>query len=261
VDAIVYVLRGFKNDKIINPQGKIDIMGDKEVLELEMIFKDLETVEKRLISLEKEAKSVKSDKNIIKELTVLNKAQEFLKQGKVLSTQAWLEEEKNILKNYQFLSMKQRIFLLNGLANEIDSSIIDIFQKNNWSFLIIDIATELEAADLNKEERVSLGLPAESKINDLIKKSYELLDLITFFTTGEDETRAWTLKKGKKAPQAGGVIHTDFENAFIKAEVINWQDLVRAKGLSKAREKGLIRTEGREYIIQDGDVIEIKSNA
>jgi len=106
-----------------------------------------------------------------------------------------------------------------------------------------------------------LGLPAQTKLNELIKKSYELLNLITFLTTGSDETRAWTLKKGMKAPQAGGAIHTDFEKHFIKAEVINWQDLINSGSLSNAREKGLIRTEGKEYIIKDGDVIEIKANA
>ena len=120
---------------------------------------------------------------------------------------------------------------------------------------------ELEAADLTAEEKASLGLAEESKINELIKESYRLLDLITFLTTGPDETRAWTLKKNKTAPQAGGVIHSDFESRFIKAEVINWQTLLTSGGFSQAKEKGLLRTEGKEYIVQDGDVIEIKSNA
>ena len=114
------------------------------------------------------------------------------------------------------------------------------------------------AVGLSKEERSTLGLPLDSELDILIKKAYEILDLLTFFTTGPDETRAWTIKKNQKAPQAGGVIHSDFEKHFIKAEVINWKDLLSAKGFANAREKGLIRTEGKDYIIQDGDVIEIK---
>ena len=121
--------------------------------------------------------------------------------------------------------------------------------------------SENEAADFNKDERASLGMPSDSELDILIKKSYELLHLLTFFTTGEDETRAWTLKNGSKAPQAGGAIHSDFERCFIKAEVINWKDLIDAEGFVKAKEKGLIRTEGKEYVVKDGDVIEIKSNA
>jgi len=261
VDAIVYVLRCFKNNNIINSQGKIDVIGDKEILAIEMVLKDLETVEKRLITLKKELKAPQRDKKIEKEVEILEKAQNLLSQGLVLSEQDWADDEKNILKDYQLLSMKQRIFLLNGLDNEVDEETINVFKKNNWPFLIIDVLTELDAVDLSSEDRISLGLSAQTKLNELIKKSYELLNLITFFTTGPDETRAWTLRKGMRAPQAGGVIHTDFEKHFIKAEVINWQDLINSGSLSSAREKGLIRTEGKEYIIKDGDVIEIKADA
>jgi len=206
-DAIVYVLRCFKNDKIINTQPKIDPLNEKGILDTEMELKDLE-----------------SDAE-------------------------------------QLLMDKPRLFLLNGKKEEIDQSIIDEFEKNNWKYLILDILSEFDSASLSVEERKEFDLPIELKLNKLIKKSYDLLDLITFLTTGPDETRAWTLRKGSLAPRAGGVIHTDFEKNFVKAEVINWQKLLEAGGLSRAREQGLIRTEGKEYIVQDGDVIEIKANA
>jgi len=261
VNAIVYVLRCFKNENIINAQTAINVLQDKGILETEMILKDLETIEKRIVGLNKEVKTDPQNKNIKKEIEILTKADNLLENEKILINQNWSDEEKKILNNYQLLTIKQRLFLLNGQVSEISPKVIEIFKKNNWAFLIVDVLTELDASDLSKEERVSLGLEQETKLNELIKKCYKLLNLITFFTTGPDETRGWTLGKNKTAPQAGGVIHTDFEKRFIKAEVINWEELIKAGGFSQAREKGLIRTEGKEYIVQDGDVIEIKSDA
>ena len=259
VDSIVYVLRGFKNEKIVNTQQSIDILRDKEVLDTELALKDLETVEKRMQALERDVKAGK--KEAIKEMNVVKKAYDLLEKGKVLNEYNWDEEEKKILQNYQLLTLKPRLFLLNGSEAEIDPSVIEVFKKNNWPYLIIDILTEFDAADLKPEERKDFDLPTDLKIDYLIKESYKLLNLITFLTTGPDETRAWTLKRGETAPQAGGVIHSDFETHFIKADVINWLDLLNAGGFGEASKKGLIRTEGRDYIVQDGDVIEIKSNA
>jgi len=259
VDAIVYVLRCFKNAKIINTREKIDPVEDKEILDTEMALKDLETTDKRLEGLVSEIKS--KDKKILKEYEILKKAQEFLKTGKILSEMKWDEEELKILHNYQFLTMKKRLYLLNGSEEEIPDEIINVFKDKDWPCIIIDILSEFGANDLGKEERKELGLPELSKLDDLIKEAYKLLDLITFLTTGADETRAWTLTRGSTAPQAGGVIHTDFERCFIKAEVVNWKDLLDANGFVHAHEKGLIRTEGKEYVVKDGDVIEIKSNA
>ena len=259
VDAIIYVLRAFTNEKIINPRGKIDILGEKEILDTEMALKDLTTVEKRLNSLKKESKS--GDKKIFKEIEVLKKAKKFLEDGKILINQNWDKEEKELLKSYQLLTMKPRIYLLNGSEKDISPEIINEFKKNNWHFLIMDVLTEFEAVSLSPQERKEIGLPEKLKFNDLINECYKLLDLITFLTTGPDETRAWTIKKGSTAPQAGGVIHTDFEKYFIRAEVINWKTLLEAGGFAVAREKGLIRTEGRDYVVADGDVIEIKANA
>jgi len=257
VDAIIYVLRAFKNQNIVNTRTEINILKDKEILEMEMILKDIETAEKRLSSLEREVKS--GDKNALKEKDVLNRVYEFLKQGKIPDESEWSEDEAKIIKSYQLLSFKPKLYLLNGEDSDVSEETKQIFAKNNWAYVIMDVLSESDYADLPGEEREALGLPREPKLNDLIKKSYELLNLITFLTTGPDETRAWTIKKGDKAPQAGGAIHSDFEEFFIRAEVINWQKLIDAGGFAEAREKGLIRTEGKEYVVNDGDVIEIKS--
>ncbi|HRY77067.1 MAG TPA: redox-regulated ATPase YchF [Candidatus Paceibacterota bacterium] len=258
-DSIVYILRCFKNANIVNTRSKIDPIEDKEILDVELALKDLEVVEKRLDSLTGEIKA--GSKEAIKEKPILERAQNFLKDGKTLVEQNWTLDEEKILNNYQLLTIKKRLYLLNGSEEEIPKEILETFNKNNWPYLIMDILAEFDAASLNEEERKSFGITAELKLDTLIKRAYELLDLITFLTTGPDETRAWTLKRGSTAPQAGGVIHTDFERCFIKAEVVNWQDLLKSGGFSEAREKGLIRTEGKEYIVKDGDVIEIKSNA
>jgi len=261
VDAIVYVLRCFTNEKIINTQSITDVLKEKDTLDVEMVLKDLETIDKRILSLEKELRVKAKEKDIQKELMILRKAQVFLQNGKVLFEADLEVEERKILSSYQLLTIKPRLFLLNGSESEVSPNIIENFKKNNWPFLVIDILTEFEANDFSLEKRVSFGLPKELKMDTLIKECYKLLNLITFFTTGADETRGWTLKEGSSAPQAGGVIHSDFEEHFIKAEVINWQKLIDSGGFAQAREKGFIRIEGKEYLIQDGDVIEIKSNA
>jgi hypothetical protein len=259
VDAIVYVLRCFKNENIINTQSKIDIVRDKDILETELALKDLETVQKRVESIEKDIRAQK--KEAIKEMEVLQKVLKILQDGDHLTNISWEEQEKKIINNYQLLTMKQRLYLLNGSKEDILPEVLEYFKKNNLTYIIANILDEFDATEISMEERKSFGLPEKLEIETLIKESYKLLDLINFLTTGLDETRSWTIKKGNTAPQAGGVIHSDFESHFIKAEVINWEVLLNAGGFPQAREKGLIRTEGKEYIVQDGDVIEIKSNA
>lgn len=259
VDAIVYVLRAFSKKDIVNVQSEINPLADKEILDTELILKDLETVQKRITGLEPDLRAKK--KEALKESEILEKAKKCLQESRILSEQDFSEEEKKAVSQYQLLTMKPRLYLLNGKDEEVPSSVVDEFKKNNWQFLIVDILTEFEAAGINKEERKELGLPEETELDILIKKAYEILGLVTFFTTGPDETRAWTIKKGDKAPKAGGTIHSDFESHFIKASVINWKDLIDAKGFANAREKGLIRTEGKDYVVSDGDVIEIKHNA
>jgi len=259
VDVILYILRCFKNDKVINTQSRIDVLNDKETLDTEMILKDLATVEKRIYALEKESRS--GNKEAIKKLEVLKKAQNFLQKGILLMENSWDEEASKTLNSYQLLTLKKRLYLLNGGDEEVSLEIIQKFKENKWPFLIADILTESEALEINPKERESFGLSSELKIEALIKECYKLLGLVTFLTTGEDESRAWTIKKGDKAPQAGGAIHSDFEKNFIKAEIINWKDLLDAGSFAEARSKGLIRTEGKDYIVKDGDVIEIKSGA
>ena len=258
-DAIIYVLRAFLNKNIINTQSEINPLADKEILDIELILKDLETIKKRIQGIAKDIKT--NQKHALKEFEILKTIKGFLEEGKILSEQIFNEQDLKIIKQYQLLTLKPRLYLLNGSEGEILQSILEKFKKNNWQFLLIDVLTEFETNDFTKQERLSFGLSAESGLDFLIKKAYEILGLITFFTTGEDETRAWTIKKNTKAPQAAGVIHSDFETHFIKAETINWRDLLNANGFACAREKGLLRAEGKEYIVQDGDVIEIKHNA
>lgn len=254
VDAVLYVLRGFLNEKIIAVRNEINPLKEKEILDTELALKDLETIEKRLAGMEKDIRARK--KEAIREKEVLAKAEVLLKEGKIIVEQNFSDEEKEILKNYQFLTFKPRLYVLNSSQKEN----LDIGRPTE-EVLTMDVLEEFEAAGFSQEERESLGLALDSALDILIKKSYELLGLITFFTAGPDETRAWTLKKGNTAPQAGGVIHSDFEKNFIKAEVINWQELMEAGGFAQAKEKGLLRIEGKEYIIQDGDVIVIKHGA
>lgn len=258
VDAVLYVLRAFKNADIVSTQNEINPLKEKEILDVELILKDLETVNKRIDNLEGDVKAAKNlpagRQGCIKEMAVLKKAKEFLTQEKVLIDQVWDDEEKIVLKNLSLLTSKPRLYLLNGRDEDVSSEI-----KNKLkNYVIVDVQSEHDAEDLSKEDRVALGLPELSETEVLIKKSYELLGLITFLTTGSDETRAWTIKKGDTAPKAGAAIHTDFENKFVKAEVVFWKDLIESGSYAKARENAKIRTEGKEYIVSDGDVIEFK---
>ena len=258
-DAVLYVLRAFANNNIVNVQEGIDIKRDKEILDTELIFKDLDTINRRLEGLQKDLRAGKKEAR--KEFDVLSKSREYLGRGLILSEQTFSDEEGIILKGLQLLTSKKRFYLLNGSDNDVSVESREFFQQNQWPYLIFDVLTEFEAADLSIAERGDLGLTALSGLELLIKKCYEILGLITFLTTGPDETRAWTLRRGQRAPQAGGVIHSDFEANFIRAEVVNWEDLIRVGGFFQARAKGLIRTEGKEYVIQDGDVIEIRHGA
>jgi len=255
-DAILYVLRAFQNPDIINTQQEVNPLVDKGILDVELILKDLDTVNKRMDGLEGDVRAGK--KEAVKEVEALKKAKDFLVKEQILADHKFTEDETNILKGFHLLTLKPRLYLLNGKDEEVDKNVLEVFNKNKWKYLIIDVATEFEAEGLSDEERKSLGLPLDSETDVLVKKSYELLNLITFLTTGEDETRAWTITKGDLAPKAGAAIHTDFENKFVKAEVVFWKDLLEAGGYPKARELGKLKTEGKEYVVKDGDVIEFK---
>ena len=256
VDAVIYVLRAFENNNIINVLENIDPIEAKNILDTELLLKDLDTVEKRLFSLAKEVRAGGADAK--KELAVFEKIKDNLNKGIQIRDVNLDDSEKLILKNYAFLTNKPCLYLLNGIDEEVDPKIISFFESNNYPYLIIDIKTEFDVVSMSKEERETLGLSIESELDILIRRSYKLLNLITFFTTGEDETRAWTINNGTLAPQAGGVIHTDFETKFIKASVIDWKKLLDCGSFEKARALGLIRSEGKEYMVNDGDVIEFK---
>lgn len=251
-DAIVYVLRAFKNPDIINTQQDVNPLREKEILDVELILKDLDTVNRRLDGLAGDIRAGK--KEVAKEHDVLRKAKEFLSQQKILIDQQWTEKEILIMRQYQLLTFKPRLYLLNGKPEELKN----LKTEELKNYVVLDVAREYESEGLSREERKELGLPELSGLDILIKKSYELLGLITFLTTGEDETRAWMIKKDDTAPKAGAAIHSDFEQKFIKAEVIFWEDLLKSGSYAKAREMGLIRTEGKEYVVKDGDVVEFK---
>ncbi len=258
-DAILYILRAFANEKIVNTQDSIDPWRDKEILDTELALKDLETVSKRLESVESEVRGNKPGAK--EEMQALQKAKPLLEEGKILSEIEFNDEEKKNINRLQLLTMKPRLYVLNGKIGEIGDNIIKNFKEKNLPHIAIDILGENEGEGLTEQEKKDFDLPSGKNLDLLIKKSYELLDLITFFTTGPDETRAWTLKRGSATPKAGGVIHTDFEKKFIRAEVIHWQKLIEAGGFTQAREKGLIATVGKDYIVQDGNVVEIKAGA
>ncbi|MDD4271260.1 MAG: redox-regulated ATPase YchF [Patescibacteria group bacterium] len=248
-DAILEVVREFKDDNIIHVNGKIDPEGDKETINLELIFADLATVEKRLDKVAREAKS--GNKEMIALKALLEKLKIQLEAGKAARELELTDDERKEIKNLGLLTVKPIIYVLNSEDNATE--------KLDWGSEVIKINAKLEEeiASLSEDEQIEyikeLGLD-QSGLDKLIKASYNVLGLITFLTTGADETRAWTVKQSSKAPQAAGVIHTDFTKGFIRAEIINWQKFIEAGSEAKARELGWIKTEGKEYIIQDGDV-------
>ncbi len=249
-DAICEVVREFKDDNIIHINGRIDPEDDRETINLELIFADLATVIKRLDKVGREAKS--GNKEMIALKVLLEKLKVQLESGRAARELELTDEEKKEVKGLSLLTSKPIIYALNIQDNTVDDF-------NNWGSGVIKINAKLEEeiAGLPEAEQAEyikeLGLN-QSGLDKLIKASYETLGLITFLTTGADETRAWTVSRGSKAPQAAGVIHTDFTKGFIRAEVINWQKFIEAGSEAKARELGWIRTEGKEYKIQDGDV-------
>ncbi len=254
-DAICEVVREFTDDNIIHVNNKIDPNGDKETVNLELIFADLATVQKRLDKTAKEIRSQDKEAIILKNL--LEKFKILLETGKTARELELNDDEKKIVKNLGLITIKPIIYVLN--IKEESSSALCKNSEFGWDgeILKINAKIEEEIVNLPEEEQAEyikeLGL-SESGLDKLIKASYKILGLITFLTTGPDETRAWTIKRETKAPQAAGVIHTDFEKGFIRAEVINWQKFIQAGGETLAKKQGLVRTEGENYIIQDGDV-------
>ncbi|MEK7564325.1 MAG: redox-regulated ATPase YchF [Patescibacteria group bacterium] len=230
VDAIAHVVRVFEDPSVIHVADKVDPMQDVGVINLELVLADFEVVAKRLSTIVRDVK--RGDKVAIAEELVLKKIEKVLEEGKMASTIDLSPEEKFLIKSLSLLTLKPMLYVLN--TSEANENV------------------EVEAPGLS----VKIDSVFEKGFDDLIKKSYELLGLETFFTTGEDETRAWTIAIGSTAPIAGTAIHTDFKDKFIRAEVVYWKDLLDSGSYAVARSKGLVRTEGKEYIVKDGDVIE-----
>jgi len=269
VDAIAHVVRIFEDDDVIHVEGKINPVSDIETIQLELILADMQVVTKRLVSLEKEVRS--GIKSAVAEKAVLEKISKTLAAGQPATSLTWKEEELPFVKHLQLLSAKPVLYALNKksnarnldeLSDERWQELMDFMEHTGGKYVLIDAGIEQELKEFEGEEknefRKELSGNLDSGVDELIKQGYALLHLITFFTTGEDETRGWTITEGSTAPVAGTAIHTDFKDKFIRAEVVPWDKLLEAGSYGKAREKGLVRIEGKEYIVKDGDVIEFK---
>ncbi|MBQ6889095.1 MAG: redox-regulated ATPase YchF [Lachnospiraceae bacterium] len=270
VDAIVHVVRCFEDGNVVHVDGNINPLRDIETINLELVFSDIEILERRIA---KTTKVARMDKTAAKELDLLERIKAHLEDGKLAkSFETEDEDELAWIASYNLLTYKPVIFAANvaeddlandGADNAGVQSVREFAAENDSEVFVICAQIEQEIAELDDEEKTmfleDLGLK-ESGLEKLIKASYSLLGLISYLTAGEDETRAWTIKVGTKAPQAAGKIHTDFERGFIKAEVVNYKDLLEHGSLSAAREKGLVGMEGKEYVVKDGDVILFRFN-
>jgi len=270
VDAIVHVVRCFEDNNIIHVDGSVDPLRDIETINLELTFSDLEILERRIAKV---AKGAKNDKTQAKELDMLQRLKAHLEEGRLAKTFVPAnDEEGEMLAALNLLTAKPVIYAANvkdndiandGADNEHVKKVREFAKQENSEVFVICAQIEQEIAELDDEEKKmfleELGL-AESGLEKLIKASYRLLGLMSYLTAGPKETRAWTIKIGTKAPQAAGKIHSDFERGFIRAEVVNYKHLVECGSYNAAKEKGLVRSEGKEYVIQDGDVILFRFN-
>ena len=270
VDAIVHVVRCFEDSNVVHVDGSIDPLRDIETINLELVFSDLEILERRIAKV---TKTARMDKEAAKELTFLEKVKAHLEEGQLAITlETENEDEDAWLATYNLLTAKPVIYAANvaeddiaddGANNQYVQAVREYAAKQNSEVFVICAQIEEEISELDEDERKmfleDLGL-TESGLEKLVRASYHLLGLMSFLTAGEDETRAWTIKIGTKAPQAAGKIHTDCERGFINAEVVNYQDLLDCGSYAGAREKGLVRMEGKEYVVQDGDVILFRFN-
>lgn len=236
--AIVMVLRVFKDDSIIHVENSVDPVRDLDILETEMAFKDLESIENALKRFEADAKTGK--KEAVKSLEYLKTIKSTLEASKPVNTAEFKEIlEDPRIRELNLLMGKKQLFLLNGSHEDVSDALVARMLELQGEFLVADLAET-------------------DTVPELIAKAYSILNLASFFTTGEDESRAWTIKRGAKAPEAAGAIHTDFENKFIRAEVVHWDKLLESGGWTQAKQKGVIRTEGKEYEVKDGDVLVIR---
>ena len=268
VDAICEVVRCFEDPNIVHVDGNINPIRDIETINLELIFADIETIDKKIENVKKK---LKADKKCQEELNALEKVKKVLESGKSARTIELNDEEKEFLKDTYLLTMKPILYIANISEEQLDKpfeedgvkQVIEYAKQENAQVIPLCVKIEEELARLEgqdkKEMLEALGLK-ESGLNRVIKASYDLLGLMSFLTAGEPEVRAWTIKKGTKAPEAAGKIHSDIERGFIRAEIVSFEDLVREGSMIAAKEKGLVRSEGKEYIMQDGDIVLFRFN-
>ena len=269
VDAIVHVVRCFESTDIIHVDGSVDPLRDLETINMELIFSDLEVIERRIAHARK---MMKGDKSLEKEAVLLERVAKELNDGKTARSLEFTEDEAEIMQTVPLLTMKPVIYVANIAEDEVGT---DMTQNEGYmklrgkaeeegaEILPICAGIEAEIATLEQDEKAEfleeLGL-TESGLDRLVKASYSLLGLISFLTAGPQEVRAWTIRKGTRAPQAAGKIHSDFERGFIRAEVISYENLIACASLTVAKEKGLVRSEGKEYVMNDGDVVLFRFN-
>ena len=268
VAAIVHVVRCFDDPNVVHVDGKVDPVSDIETINLELIMSDMEVLERRI---QKTTKNLKGDKSLQKELNLLNKVNDFLASGKSARAMELEDDEAEFVKSLDLLSYKPVIYAANvseddaaAEDNEYVQKVRDFAATEGSDVVVVCAKIEAEMSELEDDEKAmfleEMGI-SESGLDKLVKASYRLLDLISFLTAGEPEVRAWTIKRGTKAPGAAGKIHTDFEKGFIRAETIAYDKLIECGGnLATAKEKGLIRSEGKDYIVKDGDVIHFLFN-
>ncbi len=267
-DAIIHVVRCFENDNIVHVDGSIDPVRDKEIIDYELQLKDLETLENRIAKQARAAKS--GDKEILKQVEVMQKCIAHLEQGKSIRSLEAAEEDREIIRDLQLLTSKPVIYVCNveegdavkgnGHVERLKEAVAD----EEADVIMVSAAIESDIAQLDTPEDRQMFLEEigleESGLNRLIHAAYHILDLITYFTAGEKEVRAWTIERGWKAPKAAGVIHTDFEKGFIRAEVIAYADYVQYGSESACRDAGKLRVEGKDYVVKDGDVMHFRFN-
>lgn len=268
VDSIVEVVRCFEDSNIVHVDGSINPLRDIETINLELIFADIEAVDKKIDNAKKK---LKADKKYQEELDLLEKIKSTLESGKSARTISFTEEELEILKDTYLLTMKPILYIANVSENQLEDpfndenvkQVAEYAKSENAEVVPLCVKIEEELATLEgddkKEMLEALGLN-ESGLDKVIKSSYDLLGLMSFLTAGEPEVRAWTIKKGTKAPKAAGKIHSDIERGFIRAEIVSYDDLIREGSMLACKEKGLVRSEGKEYIMQDGDIVLFRFN-
>ena len=269
VDAIVHVVRCFENNDIIHVDGSVNPIRDIETINLELIFSDIELMERRIDSLKK---AMKGDKTLASKVELYERVLASLEKGKTARTLSYTEEESEMMKDVALLTIKPVIYAANISESDLSSdlsanehymSVVNFAKTENSEVIPVCAEIEAEIAELDDEEKemflADLGIK-ESGLDKLIKASYSLLGLISYLTAGPKEVRAWTITKGTKAPQAAGKIHSDFEKGFIRAEIVSFDDLVSCGSMNVAKERGLVRSEGKDYVIQDGDIVLFRFN-